>query len=136
MPIHRRARRPAQPLECIHLNVMRRLSIPWLCFAAAELYAVACWFVWPLFTATHLGTFLWGSQLFLLMPGSIAAGELVEGLLWESISPLMMGILIPLIGVALNALLFWILLRIRVRLSMGLRPDKSLQRTRAMKDQA
>jgi hypothetical protein len=108
---------------------MRRVSVPWFCFAAVELYAVACWFLWPLFTATQLGTFLWGSQLFLLMPGSIAAGESIEGVLWQRISPLAMGILIPLLGVALNALLFWILLRVRARLSMGLRSNKSLERT-------
>src|SRR4051812_4243132 len=107
---------------------MRRISVPWLCFAVVELYAVAGWFVWPLFASSQLGSFLWGSQLILLMPGSIAAGELVEGLLRGRVSPLTTGILIPLLGVALNALLFWIALRVIGRLRLGLRPNKSLER--------
>ena len=109
---------------------MRRISVPWLCFAAIETFAVAGWFLWPLFSSSQLGSLLWGSQLVLLMPGSIAAGEMVEGLLWEKVSLLAMGIIIPLVAVALNALLFWVGLRIFARLLAGLRSNTSLERTR------
>jgi hypothetical protein len=109
---------------------MRRISVPWLCFAVVELYAVACWWVWPLFTSEQLGFFLWGSWLILLMPGNMVAGELVEGLLWGRVSDLTMGILISLSSVALNSLLFWGVLRLLARLRTGLRSNKSLERTR------
>src|SRR6478609_3611453 len=96
---------------------MHRISVPWLCFAVVEAYAVAGWFLWPLFSSSQIGSFLWGSQLVLLMPGSIAAGELIEGLLSGKFSDLTMGIMIPIVGVSLNALLFWVVLRVFARLS-------------------
>jgi hypothetical protein len=125
-----KARRSTQPLERNLLDVMRRISAPWLCFALVELYAVAGWFLWPLFTSSQFGPFLWGSQLILLMPGSIVAGELVEGLAWGRISLLTMGILIPLWSVGLNALLFWIALRILARFRLRWRSNTSLESTR------
>jgi hypothetical protein len=109
---------------------MRRIAVPWLCFTVVELYAVAGWFLWPLFASSKFGSFLWGSQLILLMPGSIAAGELVEGLLWGRSSLTTMGILIPLLSVGMNALLYWIALRTFARLRLGLRSNTSLERTR------
>src|SRR4051812_37780325 len=107
---------------------MPRISVPWLCFALVEFYAVASWFLWPQFTSSQLGSFLWASQLILLMPGSIAAGELVDGLLWVRISLLPMSILILLLSIALNALLFLVGLRVFARLRAGLRSNKSLER--------
>jgi len=109
---------------------MRRISVPWLCFAAVELYAVASWYVWPQFASSQLGSFLWGSWLILLMPGNIVAGELIEAFLWGRVSDLTMGILIALLSVALNSLLFWGVLRLLARLRTGVRSNKSLERTR------
>jgi hypothetical protein len=110
---------------------MRRISVPWLCFTLVEAFAVASWLLWPQFTWSQFGSFLWGSQLILLMPGSVAVGELVEGALWHSgVSLITMSILILILSVAVNALLFWLAMRVVARLRMGLRSNKSLERTR------
>ena len=110
---------------------MRHLSAPWLCFTLVEGFAVASWLLWPMFASSQLGSFLWGSQLVLLMPGSIASGELVESVLWRTgISLFTMSTLILILSVAVNALLFWLVMHVLARLRKGLRSNKSLERTR------
>jgi hypothetical protein len=108
---------------------MRHISVPWFSFAVVELIAVASWFLWPQFTSSQVGSILWGAQLVLLMPGSIA-GELAEGLLWGRASLLTIGVLTLILSVALNAFLFWVALRLFTQLRAGLRSNTSLERTR------
>jgi hypothetical protein len=111
--------------------LMRRISAPSLCITRVEAFSVASWFLWPRFSSSELGSFLWGSQLILLMPGSIAVGEFIEDALWRSgISPVTMNISILVLSVALNAFLFWLVMRIFTRLRVGRRSNTSLERTR------
>jgi hypothetical protein len=110
---------------------MRIAPTSWLIFGILEFLAVVAWFCWPSVPWPALSAFLWGTQLVLLLPGSIGAVAITEGPLWGHGIPLMALAFADLVlSIAFNALIFWGVVRLVRSIARGLRSNKSLERTR------
>ena len=108
---------------------MRRLATSWLIFVIVELLAVVCWF-WPLMPDS-IASFAWGTQLWLLLPGSIIADLIIDSVLGDVwIPPLPSSVLYLSLSILANGLLYWLAVTVWARLVVRLRSNKSLERTR------
>jgi hypothetical protein len=85
------------------------VPIAWRIFVIVEAVAVACWLTWPLMpNASAIGPALWGTQLLLLMPGSVISGLAVERSLWMTGASLqLMSITALVLAIAINAAIWW-----------------------------
>jgi len=89
-----------------------KITLGWCVFIVLEMIAVISAFTWEL-TTSVLGRVLWMAQFFLLMPGSILVGRLVETTLWTSeLSLRSLGILKLTGSIAVNAVVWFLLLRV------------------------
>ena len=89
-----------------------KITLGWLPFVVLETIALVSAFTWEL-TASALGPVLWRAQLYLLMPGSILVGRLIEKFLWNTGLSLRTRGMMELIGsIAVNAIIWLLLLQI------------------------
>ena len=101
---------------------MQSLSFAWRVFICVELAAVLAWITCGYFTSM-LGPFLWYVQFFLLLPGSLLGGAIVEGPLWMTgLSMQFLSVLGLGVGLLANAALWWCVLRAYRRLRSGVAP--------------
>ena len=93
-----------------------KITLGWLVFIILETIAVVSAFTWDL-TTSHLRSVLWLAQFFLLMPGSILVGLLIEKFLWNTgLSLRTLGIMELIGSIAVNAIVWLLLLQIVRRL--------------------
>jgi hypothetical protein len=93
-----------------------KITLGWLVFIILEMIAVVSAFTWEL-TTSALRPVLWLAQFFLLMPGRILVGLLIEKFLWNTgLSLRMLGIMELIGSIAVNAIVWLLLLQIVRRL--------------------
>jgi hypothetical protein len=103
---------------------MRMTSRIWMTvFVLVQSMGIACSWLWPHVPA-NIGAALWGTALVLLIPGNFLATWIVERSFWRSgLSLASMGTLSTLILFAMNALLWFVLVKafrhVRARRSAG-----------------
>lgn len=55
----------------------------WLTYAAFQTIGEVCQWSWPS-SQSSIGPWLWGGAFFLLLPGSLVSGYVIEGYLWRT----------------------------------------------------
>ena len=113
-------RHPAVAYIClVRANPSMKITLGWCVFIMLETIAVISAFTWEL-TTSALGPVLWLAQFILLMPGSILVGRLVERTLWTSeLSLRSLGILKLIVSIAVNAVVWFLLLQLVRRFRRG-----------------
>jgi hypothetical protein len=106
-------------LRLVRAYPRMKITLGWCVFIILEMIAVISAFTWEL-TTSALGRVLWLAQFFLLMPGSILVGRLVERTLWTSeLSLRSLGILKLTGSIAVNAVVWFLLLQLVRRFRRG-----------------
>ncbi len=102
---------------------MAKVSLGWRIFIAIELVAVFSWAAWGFIAMSIVGKYLWVAQFLLLMPGNLTGAPAVENLLWLHASLTTIGIAELVSSIAVNALVWLLLLatarRVRLALTGG-----------------
>jgi hypothetical protein len=96
-----------------------KITLGWCVFIILETIAVISAFTWEL-TTSALRPVLCLAQFFLLMPGSILVRRLLERTLWTSeLSLRSLGILMLISSIAVNAVVWFLLLQLVRRFRRG-----------------
>ena len=106
-------------LRLVRAYPRMKITLGWCVFIILETIAVISAFTWEL-TTSALRSVLWLAQFFLLMPGGILVGRLVERTLWTSeLSLRSLGILKLIGSIAVNAVVWFLLLQLVRRFRRG-----------------
>lgn len=92
----------------------------WLAYAAFQIIGEICQWSWPS-AQPAMGPWLWGGAFFLLLPGNLVGGYLIERRLWGTeVTLSQMQVLLALgINLATWASGAWLWRRFAVKIQMG-----------------